>query len=325
MPHDWMMKSALDESALYITQMGAAAHALLAPGESGHVLAAFSNAVYLQTASHSLFWVASGNAPMHRRCLKASTPLPQLTAGAPFDVHDHHLTIDPRFVVDCATASLWQPAQINRDKVVEIAEIPGRVHALASSLDFSPARGFGGFIPHLLRGGPDFAAATDDPVMTHATPLLLDIAEALRSQDRQRIALGVDALIGFGGGLTPSGDDFLGGLLFGIRTLLDVYPGSTPFDLAIISEPYRSRTNPISYTLLHDLAHGHAIEPLHLIISGILSGELLEDIHLAIRQLTHVGHSTGWDMLTGLFAGLFLTHQSDHFQGSREIVQSVQT
>lgn len=311
MPHDWMMKSALDESALYITQMGAAAHALLAPGESGHVLAAFSNAVYLQTASHSLFWVASGNAPMHRRCLKVSTPLPRLTAGAPFEVHDHRLTIDPGFVVDCATASLWQPPRINRDEVVEITEIPGRVHALASRLDFSPARGFGGFIPGLLRCGPDFAAATDDPVMSHAKPLLLDMTDACRRRDRQRIALGAGQLIGLGGGLTPSGDDFLGGLLFGIRSLLAAYPGAGLSDQAILVAPYRTRTNPISFAILDDLANGSAIEPLHHIVNGILSRASHEIVHPFILQLTQVGHSTGWDMLAGLFAGLLLTHQSE--------------
>jgi hypothetical protein len=318
------MKPTLDESALYITHMGTAAHALLTPGQCGQVLAAFSNVVYLRAASHELVWVASGSAPMHRRCLKVSTPLPRAAAGAPFFVHDHCLKIDPRVVLDTSTATLWQPPQLNCNQVVEITEIPGRVRALASGLDFSQAPGFGRFIPDLLRCGPDFAAATDDPVMTHAKPLLLDMTDALRGQDKQRIALAAEALIGFGGGLTPSGDDFLGGLLFGMRTLLAAYPGSEPFDLAIIGEPCRSRTNPISFTLLNDLANGFAIEPLHHTVNGILSGEPLEDVHLAIRQLTDVGHSTGWDMLTGLFAGLLLTHQSGPLTAS-EIIQSVQT
>jgi len=324
MPHHWIMKSTLDDSTLYITQMGTAAQDLLTPGQSGQVLAAFPNAVYLLTASQELVWLTPSGAPMHRRCLQVPTLLPRPAAGTQFSVCDHSLKIEPGFAVDTARAALWRPPQVDRNQVVETRSIAGRVRALASGLDFSQARGFGRFIPDLLRCGPSCAAAMDDPVMTHARPLVLDIADACRSQDRQRIALGAEALIGFGGGLTPSGDDFLGGLLFGMRTLLAVYPGSNLLDMAIIAEPYRTRTNPISFTLLNDLAHGHAIEPLHCIVNGILSGGSLEHVHLAIWQLTHVGHSTGWDMLTGLFAGLLLARQSDPLPAS-EIIQSVQT
>lgn len=324
MPHHPMLKSTFREPQSNITQMGAAARSLLAPGQSGQVLAAFSNVMYLETASYELVWVASGSAPMHRRCLKVSAPLPRLGPGAPFSVQDHCLNIGPGFVLDSAAATLWQAPLVNRNQVVESSEIPGRVHALASGLDFSQARGLGRFIPDLLRCGPGFAA-TDDPVMAQAKPLLLDMAAACRSQDQQRILLGAEALIGFGGGLTPSGDDFLGGLLFGMRTLLGVYPGLDLFDIAIIGEPYRSRTNPISFTLLDDLAKGHAIEPLHRIVNGILGGELPDNVYLAILQLIEVGHSTGWDMLAGLFTGLLLTDASDHRHGSLETVPSVQT
>jgi hypothetical protein len=325
MPHYPMLTSTLREPQSNITHMGAAARSLLAPGQCGQVLAAFSNVVYLLTTSNELVWVASGSAPLHRRCLKVSAPLPRLAAGAPFSVQDHCLKLDRRLVLDSAAATLWQAPRVNRNQAVEIGAIPGRVRALAAGLDFSQAPGLARFIPNLLRCGPDCVAATDDPVLTHAKPLVLDMADACRSQDRQRIVLGAEALIGFGGGLTPSGDDFLGGLLFGIRTLLAVYPGLNPFDMAIIGEPYRSRTNPISFTLLDDLAKGHAIEPLHRIVNGILEGEFPANVHLAIVQLTQVGHSTGWDMLAGLFTGLLLTDASDHRHGSLETVQSVQT
>jgi hypothetical protein len=325
MPHDWLMELTLDESAPYITHMGAAARALLVPGQSGQVLAAFSNVAYLLTASHGLFWVASGDAPQHRRCLKVTTPLPRFAAGAPFAVHDGRLKIGPGFAVDWAAAALWRPPPIRRDQVVEMVEIPGRVRALVSSLDFSPAQGFGRFIPDLLRCGPRFSAATDDPLLTHAKPLLLDMADACRSQDWQRIARGAEALIGLGGGLTPSGDDFLGGLLFGIRTLCAVYPDCSLFDGARMVAPWRARTNPISFTMLDDLANGFAIEPLHHIVSAILSAESHASIHPFILQLTQVGHSTGWDMLAGLFTGLLVTDPSSALQAPLELVESART
>ena len=101
----------------------------------------------------------------------------------------------------------------------------------------------------------------------------------------------------------------VGRLLFGVRSFLVAYPGSAVFDMAFTGEPYRTRTTQISFTILDDLAHGHAIEPMHRIVNGILSGESLQGIHLAILQLTCVGHSTGWDLLAGLFTTLPMTHR----------------
>jgi hypothetical protein len=291
---------------LNITYIGAAARLLLAPGQSGQVLAALSNVIYLQTASGEVLWAACGDAAMHRRCLRVSTPPPRPAAGTPFHVEGHRLEMDSGVVLDSADATLWQAPLVNNSRLVESSEIPGRVRAIAAGLDLSQARGLALLIPRLVHCGPDLTAAMRDRVTRQARPLVLDMADACRSRDRRRIVRGAEALIGLGGGLTPSGDDFLGGLLFAMSALA-LYPALALPDMSIIVEPYRSRTNPISFTLLDDLAKGHAIEPLHRVANGILESDPPDNLHLAIRQLTDVGHSTGWDMLTGLFSGLQAT------------------
>ena len=98
----------------------------------------------------------------------------------------------------------------------------------------------------------------------------------------------------------------LGGLLFGVQTLLAAYPDLDLPDPEIIGERHRRCTNPISFTMLDDLSKGHATEPLHQVANGILRGELAGNLRPAILQLTSIGHSTGWDMLSGLLAGLLL-------------------
>lgn len=284
--------------------MGAAARAHLTPGQRGTVLAALSNATYLLTDSRELLWLASDGAPLHRRCVKTTAPFPRPAAGASFSVSDRCLRIDGGLVFDSATASVWEPPRIDRGRAVAMGEIGRSVRALAADLDFSQAQGFGRFIPAILQREPGFAAATQDPVLAHARPIVLDIADACRRQDMRRVAHCADALIGLGSGLTPSGDDFLGGLLFGLKALRAAYPGVGFLSLAIPSEHHRTRTHPISFVLLDDLANGHGIAPLHHIINGILCGESTASLRPAILQLTQVGHSTGWDMLAGLLAGL---------------------
>ena len=310
-----MTKSTSGELRSTITQMGAAARQYLAPGEGGTVLAALSGVAYLRTASLEILWLASDGTPMHRRCVKVGIPLPRLEAGAPFYVDECGLKIGRGVILDSTAASLWQPPQIDPSEVVRLAEIPGRLRALASLLDPVQALGFGRFIPEILHAGPESVPATDDPVLMRAGPAVLGVADALRKGDGERAELCVDALVGLGAGLTPSGDDFLGGLLFGASSLRTGYPGSRFPDAGVSVESYRARTHPISFTLLGDHAGGHAIAPLHSIVNGILTGPSIECIRPAVRQLVQVGHSTGWDMLAGLFAGLLISENGSGLCG----------
>jgi hypothetical protein len=139
------------------------------------------------------------------------------------------------------------------------------------------------------------------------------MSRACLDHQPSRICSFADKFIGLGAGLTPSGDDFLGGMFFAIHQLRAAYPDNDFVDYAIPLEPYRSRTHVISYTLLDDLANGYAVAPLHQFINGLLSGDSFENIDPFVLQLTSMGHSTGWDLLTGLLVGL-LAADPHHYQ-----------
>jgi len=104
------------------------------------------------------------------------------------------------------------------------------------------------------------------------------------------------ALLGLGPGLTPSGDDAVGGFLFA-RRLLGRKPPRRLLALA------RRRTTRISAVLLADHAMGRSFEPLHELALALAEGR--EDAALAAaRRLVAIGHSSGWDMLTGFMRGV---------------------
>jgi hypothetical protein len=287
----------------FIIQTGGVARACLAPGQRGKVLAAFSQAIYLQTEAGELFWIATEDAPLHQRCARISAHLPGFSVGSPFHVEDQRLTIDPGLIFDVGHASLWSAPHLDLNRVLEIAQLATRLHVFFSQLDFAQAKGFGTFIPHILslaqNESIDPALTLTDPVLRFAHPFVLDMARACLDRQPLRISKHADALIGLGAGLTPSGDDFLGGLLFAVKTLQAAYPDLN-FNHSIPIETYRPRTHVISFTLLRDLASGQASAPLHHIINGLLRGEPFESIYPFIRQLTQIGHSTGWDLLAGL-------------------------
>jgi hypothetical protein len=292
---------------LTFTQLGSTARACLAPGQRGKILAVFSKAIYFQADSGELFWMTTVDAPMHRRAAQIAPPLPGFSAGSPFNVQGHHLVVDSVAAFDIPDASPWHSPR--PEQILPLTLLSSRIQTFFSDLDVSQAKGFGLFIPHILSSvpAPEFA----DSILRYAQPLVLDMAEACAAGQPTRIASIADSMIGLGSGLTPSGDDFLGGLFFALKTLRDLYPDEFA-DYAIDLEPYRSRTHLISFALLQDLANGHALAPLHSIINGLLGGEPLEPISSFVSQLTYVGHSTGWDELTGLLVGMLATVTACH-------------
>jgi hypothetical protein len=78
---------------------------------------------------------------------------------------------------------------------------------------------------------------------------------------------------------------------------------------ALFIESAKQRTHLISFTLLKDLTNGQAVEPLHELIRSVLSDQPPESIRPA-SCLTQIGHSTGWDLLTGALTGLLLTFRN---------------
>ncbi len=294
------------------TQLGGVARDCLAPGQCGKILAVFSKAIYLLTETDALFWITTDEAPMHRRCAQISPPLPGPLAGSPFRVEDRRLTIDPDFIFDIDSASSWDAPRLDPNAAWKITELPERIHSLFSRLDFSQAGGCGNFIPLILsltRSDPiEPFSKYPDPILQFSQPFVLDMARACLESQPSRISQTAGKLIGLGTGLTPSGDDFVGGFLFAVNQLQAAFPAFDFTPYAIPVEGYAARTPSISFTLLKDHTDGHAIAPLHRIINALISGEPLEGIHPFISQLTQIGHSTGWDLLTGLLTGLLLAN-----------------
>lgn len=97
-------------------------------------------------------------------------------------------------------------------------------------------------------------------------------------------------LLGLGYGLTPSGDDFIVGMV-----LAHEVAGSSAREIRSIVEAYDS---PFSRTILLDALDGHYALPVKKLGDAMLgNGDLLS----AASLLTHFGHSSGSDILSGVW------------------------
>lgn len=107
-----------------------------------------------------------------------------------------------------------------------------------------------------------------------------------------------DALLGLGPGATPSGDDYLCGLLLVARL-----PQRSPQWLPVLLDTAQRaapRTAPVSAALLRHAADGHCVPQVAAVLNAAATGA---DLLAPVADLLAVGHTSGSDLLHGLCAG----------------------
>jgi hypothetical protein len=296
--------------------IGAKASELLsAPECTGRVLAVVSKAVYLTGPGDEILWLAQEQLPAHSRSILGSFDLTALCDGLPFrrDAQRACLQFGNQASVDLADASVWKPGTIQPGQLMRQEIVSARVRQLfnaVQSLDCGDS--LGQVIP-LVRaisdGGDATGVSSSSPLITLAFPPISEIARACRVRDMTRAVKAGRALVGLGPGLTPSGDDFLGGLFFVAHHLQVTYREELDWNRQPIDNLVswaRTQTNPISHSILCDHAHGHAAEPLHDLVAAMLTGKDLDAILMDVRRLLEIGSTSGWDMFAGTMTGLLL-------------------
>jgi hypothetical protein len=248
------------------TRLGAAAHAAVAAGGEGTVVAWFPRACYVSLPAGLIAVVAEGvpNGPIH--VVLDSEPV-HTPRGAPARVVDGDLEIDGQIIV-LADAEPWRGTLPSAAEVASNAE--------------------------------DIAVATQ---AARGSALLVEPYRARADRARELLAAGalVDAarvLVGVGPGLTPSGDDALAGIVFALRARAGPIVESATARAAEAGE-----TGAISREFLRWAARGQALEPAHDLLVRATNGDA-RGASLAARRMNDVGETSGADFLLGLRWGI---------------------
>ncbi len=143
--------------------------------------------------------------------------------------------------------------------------------------------------------------APRSPVVARALPAVEALAAWLRGGPAPPPPAALSRLIGLGPGLTPSGDDYLGGMMIGLAAC------GLGGDAARLAGPVlvvaREATSRIGLAHLRAASAGEGAAALHDALAALgrrdeaaLAG--------ALAALDRVGHSSGWDALAGAAAAL---------------------
>ena len=243
------------------------------------VVAALTSSCYAEAGGELIWLGAGGDHAVHGRAVMVGA---SVTAAAGADV-----------VIDVAIDGLaaWRPAPFPAWGPALNAP---RLLAVASSL--GAPRGLG----RLLFPGTD--AQGIDPVVERARPHASRLAAACAADDAAAAVDPALALLGLGDGLTPDGDDYVGGALFAIRAAGRASARWREASARIVGEA-RARTHPISARLLADLAAGEGWASLHELVDAMATGDA-KATATAARGLVTLGASSGWDIFAGFVSAL---------------------
>jgi len=185
--------------------------------------------------------------------------------------------IGDRVALDMEAAELWTPAPL------PAAAMPDLRALQRAARNRVPREGLGCLV-----------VDAHNSLSGHAQP-------ALEAIERWLVGNALDdeaqTLIGLGPGLTPSGDDYLGGVLIALRQLGREVQAR---GLWRWLEPRLKRTSAISAAHLAAAAAGEGHEALHACLRALCERDA--DWTQVLAELESVGHTSGWDSLAGVVA-----------------------
>jgi hypothetical protein len=193
--------------------------------------------------------------------------------------------------IDLRGAEIWRPRSGSRSpekRIVRdrLAELGGASRAFARTEGFAP-----------LIGEP---GRFDTPILRAAREPIAAAEAWLVSRTGAPPAAVLD-LLGLGPGLTPSGDDYLGGTMVALRA---IGRGGDAKSLAERVVPAASlRTGRISSAHLACAAEGEGAAALHDAI-GVVLGAPCTRADVCLSAIDAIGHTSGWDALAGAVAAL---------------------
>ena len=300
--------------------MGRPARRALLAGH-GTVLAAFESALYLESNAGIACIVPMSAPPgplnVNQPGLETGTPSLQ---GATWRIAGTTLAIDGLGTSTISPYQEWTPLRVPTAPTATIvagvasmgAELTARVlhgEVIVNALESMAVR------PRVrVPGVPARPPVRIPPASPRRNPLGARFARAIPALSRwlDGALVGPNApaprpvidLLGLGGGLTPSGDDCLVGVLvalhaFGAR-------GAAESVARIVARHAPHRTSRLSAAHLDAACAGEAIEPVHSAIEAIAFNASPEP---AIDGLERYGHASGYDALAGvLLAASAIAH-----------------
>lgn len=276
-----------------------AAEMIREPAEAS-VEAVFNSTFYLKSGGQIICFGHEDMEPGPLNCITAAPAridwrASGLECAAKARISSNVIRVGNSFRFSLANLRVWRPARIGPPDLDDLmCGLAAYRQAISRRGDID---GLGQFLV------PGYQPEPCDHVCLHAEgPMFASVqwlAKAFRAPDVEPVDEPgwVEKLSGLGPGLTPSGDDFIGGMMIALHSL---DKGSLSKVLWLIVKRYAGQhCNPISLAHLSAASNGLGCAALHRTLEVVSKGRI-DEIDTAIDDVSKIGHSSGWDIMTGI-------------------------
>ena len=300
-------------------------------GLRGEVIATFHRSCYVLGETGNVLCIGDQSLEDGPLTIRVEFPDPcdiealGIKTGTSLRWHDENIWLDEEILLRTSGARKWVPPAVALSGSSE--EILRRLRTLKERLGTdAPHAGLASLVQHsedLAHARAVHPQRSDERVAHFALPAVLDLVKGVWSRDGRKIDTAVQNLVGLGPGLTPSGDDFLGGMMVGLITTintknssvlgreaqLDVWADLQNLIASLagaISRHAASGTTTISAALLSHAAAGVGTDTVHRLLQALLAPDSNTSSVGAALAVTSSGHTSGWDCLAGILLGIHL-------------------
>ena len=152
------------------------------------------------------------------------------------------------------------------------------------------------------KGNKNGLIGKDNEYYKYALPFLDNFRVLFKQKEFQGAFCQLQDLIGLGAGLTPSGDDFILGVMAAFY-FLGLYEGDIQKTMTLTVKKARKKTNLISYNMLRQGAAGGFIEWIEDMTFALIY-EDIKQVNKAFLNMIKIGGSSGSDISAGILFGI---------------------
>ncbi len=286
----------------------------------GKVHSVFSRVVNIEGLADNIVTIGvdSLHLPMHAYMIRLNTSDASIFTNARLSVGDivivngQSININNRLLIKLNKAQIWAP-DLSITNIASIELIRDLVSELLSLVElYASDKGFTSLLKILdMDNVFNLNKNVNLPgISSKAYSIILGLVESIAQGSRKDMCRHVCSLIGLGEGTTPSGDDFLSGLLVAfqwINRAIGLSPKlrkSVEYMIECVTRCW-DKTTPISRQMLSRAIIGELNDFTHGLLKGILQGDPANAL-LGLEKVSRIGGTSGKDTLLGVLLAFIL-------------------
>ena len=283
---------------------------------TGEVLAVLSSVIYLGGEQGEIYWIGSDTGVHDDRAFLVNGDLPKAVNSDAVQVRNQVIEIGLDSKIDFSGMKFTKPINYPL-KIPSIAGMRVVYENFLKSLEMSRSSDLLMFVVRLILNDGE-----TDPGETYSkSPLfyidfmqktIVDLVGAAHLNQIEDVYDIAAKLIGCGDGLTPVGDDFLGGFYFALENMKLTFPDIAGQEIfpnhyhECINEIAQNNTHRISAGLLAGFLNREAPYCLHYLFIGLLSPVKRIDLEKETDKVLKIGSSSGEGILAGFLLGIYI-------------------